>query len=161
MIYPTLRNLTHLLVATSLLALVSCKSGGGSGDGGGGAPAPAPIIVAPVPAPIGSIAVLKSVTISWPQNKETIVNRAGGGYRVYISYNSGFNIGDAGVFRIVDVAFNGTLTPTTVMTNLLSNPAYYVKITSYGIVIKDGSSQEVSSQLSSQQQFSVAFDIAP
>lgn len=71
-----------------------------------------------------------SVLISWDRNPETAVNRAGGGYKVYYSSNSGFNPGDFGVTEIDVPYVSGASAPTSVLISL-SSGTYYIKIAAY------------------------------
>ena len=91
-----------------LLSLSAC------GGGGGGSPA---------------TVVTRSVTVSWDANNESSVNQSGGGYRVYYSTTSGFNISDAGV-TMVDVPYAAG--PVTSVTIDLDSGTYYFKIMAYG-----------------------------
>jgi len=89
------------------LLLVSC-------GGGGGVSAP-PSITVPV-------------QISWDANRETAVNRTGGGYRVYYSRTAGFDISGA---SFVDVPFTvGPATPTSADL-MLSSGSNFIKVVGY------------------------------
>ncbi|QDK41513.1 hypothetical protein DOM21_08625 [Bacteriovorax stolpii] len=79
-----------------------------------------------------------SVEISWSANHEKAVNQAGGGYRVYYSRTSSFDVSTA---TYVDVPYaGGPLSPTsTVMTNLLKGSTFF-KVVAYSSLNAPGSS---------------------
>lgn len=104
----------NFLLYFTLIFLTAC-----GGGGGGGSSEPDPV------------SVTRTVTLNWTANKESRVNQNGGGYRVYYSSDSGFDINDAGVTQI-DVPFvSGSNAPTSVALNLASG-IYYFKIVAYG-----------------------------
>ena len=71
-----------------------------------------------------------TVNISWSANPETAVNRPDGGYKVYYSSTSGFNLSDGGVTEI-DVPYNlGPTAPTSTQIQLLPG-TYYIRIIAY------------------------------
>lgn len=85
----------------------------------------------------------KTVTISWTANKESGVNRSGGGYQIYYSTTSGF---DAGSASSVDVPYeSGSSAPTSVDIDLKEG-TYYFRIAAYSAINTGGSglSDEVS-----------------
>ena len=110
--YPKLFALLVLVVLPVLLQ-ISC--------GGGDAGAPATIIE---PSPI------RTVTISWNANRETAVNASGGGYKIYYSASSGFDITDAGV-SVVDVPFVAPPAAPTSISLQLSSGQYYFRVVAY------------------------------
>lgn len=111
-----------------LLLLVSCSGGGG---GGGGSPPP----VNPPQ---------RNVAISWSANHEAVVNRTGGGYRVYYSNTPNFAIGSA---TQVDVPYVGG--PTSPVTNTLTLVAgtYYIKVVAYSTLNPAGSAPSAEIQV--------------
>ena len=106
--------------ATLAFALFVAACGGGGGGGGVSGP---PSITA-------------SVSVSWTANREAAVNRTGGGYRVYASRTSGFNIASA---SFVDVPFDsGAAAPTS--TNLmLASGDNFIKVLAYSALNPNGS----------------------
>ena len=80
--------------------------------------------------------ITANVQVSWAANREAAVNRTGGGYRVYASRTSGFNIASA---SFVDVPFDsGAVAPTS--TNLmLSSGDNFIKVLAYSALNPNGS----------------------
>jgi hypothetical protein len=79
-----------------------------------------------------------NIQISWNGNLETAVNRAGGGYKVYYSANSGFDPGDGGVTE-KDVPWtSGPTAPTSVLIPL-SPGTYFLRIAAYSALNAPGS----------------------
>lgn len=103
-------EMKNIILVVTLFILSAC----GGGGGGGGTP---PNVVT------------RSITISWDANNESSVNQSGGGYRVYYSTTSGFNITDAGVI-MVDVPYAAG--PVTSVTIDLDSGTYYFKVVAYG-----------------------------
>ena len=102
------------LLVIPALTLIAC--GGGDGTAPASSPATPPTI--------------RTITLSWNANRETAVNTAGGGYKVYYSTTSGFDITDAGV-SVIDVPFVAPPTaPTSVSVDLLSG-RYYFRVVAY------------------------------
>jgi hypothetical protein len=91
-----------------------------------------------------------NIQISWDENPETAVNRAGGGYKVYYSSISGFNPGDASVTEIIVPYVSGASAPTSVVTPL-SPGIYYIRIAAYSALNPPGSSGGGSSSSASPQ----------
>ncbi len=107
-------------------ALVAACSGGGE-DG-------APSLLVPPPT-----AVSATVTLTWAANPDTEVNKAGGGYRVYYSRNSGFQPGDPGV-RMVDVPYaGGAAAPTTAGLPVDTSGLWYFRVQAYSALNPGGS----------------------
>jgi len=71
-----------------------------------------------------------TVNISWSANPETAVNRSGGGYKVYYSSTSGFNLSDADVTEIDVPYISGSTAPTSTQVQLLTG-TYYIRIIAY------------------------------
>ncbi len=69
------------------------------------------------------------VQVSWTANKETAVNKFGGGYKVYYSTTSGFNINTA-TFVNVPYVSGASAPVTTTISNLLAG-TYYFKIIAF------------------------------
>lgn len=102
-----------LLMSLTLVFVTAC--GGGGGD---------------TAAPVTSFS---TVQISWNSNPETAVNQSGGGYMVYYSSNSGFDISDTGVTEI-DVPYSsGATAPTSTQVQLLPG-TYYIRIIAYSVL---------------------------
>ena len=115
-----------LLIMLSVFTLTAC---GGSGG--------------------GSCAPISTVQISWNSNPETVVNRSGGGYKVYYSSNSGFNLSDGGVTEI-DVSYiSGPTAPTSTQVQLLPG-TYYIRIVAYSALNAPGTINGSSSTATSQ-----------
>lgn len=93
-----------------------------------------------------------SVDVTWTANREKAVNMAGGGYKVYYSRTSGFDISSA---TFVDVPYvSGATAPTTrTFTNLLYGTTYF-KVVAYSALNAPGSTSGSQSQPSTQ--FSVS-----
>jgi hypothetical protein len=79
-----------------------------------------------------------NIQISWNGNLETAVNRAGGGYKVYYSTNSGFDPGDGGVTEIDVPWTSGPTAPTSILMPL-SPGTYYIRIAAYSALNPPGS----------------------
>lgn len=103
-----IRNITKLLpFLLILLTQISCGGGGDSAPSG-----------------------MRTVEVSWVANRETAVNSNGGGYKVYFSNRSGFNLFDNDVSE-VDVPYaSPPLTPTSVRIQLQSGQ-YYFRVLAY------------------------------
>lgn len=83
------------------------------------------------------------IVVSWDANRESGVNSTGGGYRVYHSTTSGFDIGSAE--GVVDVSHTSGTTPTS--TTLSLPPGmHYIKVVAYSALNPSGSatSEEVA-----------------
>lgn len=113
---------SKLCVFFFIVLVSGCKGGGGS--------------VSPPP-------VNRSVQVSWAANHETEVNKAGGGYRVYSSRTSGFDIAAA---SMTDVPYTGgpTAPTSTVITLVTGNN--FIKVVAYSAMNPGGSppSAEIS-----------------
>jgi len=114
----TLKRVRLYTLVLSTLFIVSC------GGGGGGTP------------PAGSTGTPQTlnVTVSWTANNEAKVNTTGGGYTVYYSQSSGFNIGDAGVTPITVPYAAGATSPTSTVIPL-SSGTYYVRVAAFGLTL--------------------------
>ena len=134
-----LRDLASFLIMAVVPALLLISCGGGDGTG----PVPASSPATPP--------TIRNVTISWNPNRETAVNTTGGGYKVYYSSTSGFNITDTGV-SVIDVPFVAPpRAPTSVNIDLLSG-RYYFRVVAYSALISPwgsgGSTSMPSAQIS-------------
>jgi len=107
---PITRIAAIVAIFTTLI-LIGCGGGGGGSS----------------PPPVGTTPQTLMVTINWAANNETRVNSAGGGYNVYISQTSGFNI--AGVTPI-NVPWVSPLAPTSTV-QALSSGTYYIRVAAY------------------------------
>ena len=122
-----------LRVGSSLLAAVVFFGCGGGSDSS--------------PAPTPPPAATRNVQISWSANNESRVNTTGGGYRVYLSTTSGFNITDPGV-TVVDVPYvSGALAPTSTTVTLNSATTYYVRVVAYSAFPTANTSSAPSAQI--------------
>ncbi|MFP4611187.1 MAG: hypothetical protein ACLFQT_09210 [Thiohalophilus sp.] len=102
------------------LALLTVLLAGCGGDGGGGDSTPTE----------------STVAVSWDANRESGVNSSGGGYRVYHSTTSGFDIGSA---DFVDVPYvSGSSAPTSTELTL-SSGTHYIKVVAYSALNPSGS----------------------
>lgn len=110
-------------VAVVLTVLFGC----GGGGGGGGPPA-----------------VSRSVQVSWTANRETAVNSPGGGYRVYSSRTTGFDIATASV---VDVPYSaGASAPTSTLITLLTG-TNFIKVVAYSALNPGGSAPSAEASI--------------
>ena len=91
-----------------------------------------------------TVVPFSTVQISWTANPETAVNRAGGGYKVYYSSNSGFNISDADVTEIDVPYISGPTTPISTQVQLIPG-TYYIRIVAYSALNAPGSTGGSSS----------------
>jgi hypothetical protein len=71
-----------------------------------------------------------TVTISWDENHETLVNRLGGGYIVYCCKDSNFTVDDSGVVICEVPCQNGSSSPTSTKVTLESG-TWYIKVVAY------------------------------
>ena len=100
------------------LALAAC------GGGGGNEPGPS----AGNPHPAGS----RSVTLTWDANRESAVNRAGGGYQVFINVD--------GSCCTFDVPYSaGPSAPTSITVQLFPG-RYLASVRAYGTLDRQGAS---------------------
>jgi len=77
-----------------------------------------------------------NVQVSWTANRETAVNNQGGGYKVYYSKTSGFDISTA---SSLDVSFKSApAAPTSATLQNVSSGTYYVKVVAYSAIIGPG-----------------------
>ena len=95
------------------LLLLSCGGGGG-----------------------GPQSINAAVQVSWVANREAAVNAAGGGYKVYYSKTSGFNVASA---SFVDVPYVSGPTAPTTTTLTLSSGTNFVKVVAYSTLNPGGS----------------------
>lgn len=115
----------HNFIFFIILLLVACGGGGGSS----GEP--------------------KTVTVSWETNRESAVNTSGGGYEIYYSKTSNFDIEYAGV-TVIDVPYvSGTTAPTSKSIEL-SPGTYYFKIVAYAEISQPGTGSPSRSDPSTQ-----------
>ncbi|VAW79522.1 hypothetical protein MNBD_GAMMA12-1212 [hydrothermal vent metagenome] len=123
--------------ALGVIFIVGC-GGGGGGSGTTTPPPPA--------GGVGTTPQVLNVTINWLANREAKVNLAGGGYNVYISSVSGFNITDANVTLIPVLNVAGAQSPTSTITSL-SSGTYYVRVAAFGLVNGNNTPSVASSQV--------------
>lgn len=89
-----------------------------------------------------------AVQVSWTANRESAVNKSGGGYRVYYSRISGFSTGTASYYDVPYIA--GPLSPvTTTLTNLLIGTTYF-KVSAYSSLNTPGSTLGSISEASTE-----------
>jgi hypothetical protein len=92
----------------------------------------------------GTTGTNKMVTVSWSANREAGVNASGGGYTVYYSQQSGFDVSTA---YSMDVPYvSGSAAPTSATLQIESGKTYYIKVVAYaqtdGTVYKSTPSAE-------------------
>jgi hypothetical protein len=121
-----------LLFLLPALTLIACGNGDGS----------SPTAVAPP-------ATIRTVTLTWNPNRETSVNTTGGGYKVYYSTNSGFNILDAGV-SVVNVPFVAPPSAPTTTNLQLASGNYYFRVVAYSALNPPGGNSGSTSTPSNQ-----------
>ena len=111
------RGLLHFVFA---LALAACGGGGqGGGDGGENTTAMTTVTVNS-----------GTVVINWDANRESAVNRAGGGYRVYRDSTSTFDAA-----TVLDIPHPAP--PQAVLS--FAPGTYYIKVTAYSVLNIAGS----------------------
>lgn len=88
---------------------------------------------------------LGGVTVNWTANKEKAVNSSGGGYKVYYSQTSGFNINTASFVNVPYVS--GASAPTSTTIPGLLPGTWYIKIVAFS-AINGGSQSAVSGEAS-------------
>lgn len=88
------------------------------------------------------------IQVTWTANRETAVNKTGGGYKVYYSRTSGFGL--SGV-SYVDVPYvSGAAAPvTTTLSNLIKG-TYYIKVVAYSSLNTPGGSGGTTSSASTE-----------
>ena len=123
-------RLTAWATTLSTLFLLAC---GGGGGGGGSTTS-------------GTTPQTLNVTIHWAANKELRVNQSGGGYKVYISQTSGFNIDDSDVITLDAPWVSGTQAPLSKVQALTSG-TYFVRVAAYTSFPVSNTSSEASSQI--------------
>ena len=128
------KRIQYLIFITFLFTLLfACGGGGGGGGGGDGS------------SPSGG-----DITVSWEVNKETAVNRAGGGYIVYFSQSSGFNPGDTGVSSKSVPYVSGVASPTTTVITVPVSGVWYIRVVAMSQLNAPGSTSGSQSAASSQ-----------
>ncbi|VAW71614.1 hypothetical protein MNBD_GAMMA12-82 [hydrothermal vent metagenome] len=132
------RSASFFAIVTVIL-LAGCGGGGSDTPAATTPPAPGPTAPpAPTPPPPAP-ANTRNVTITWAQNSEKRVNEAGGGYRIYISQVSGFNINDSGV-EVVNVA--APTSPSTV--RALAAGTYFIRVVAYSRLGTSAASRQIT-----------------
>ena len=138
MIWQRKFNAWLFLVFFPVLSQVACSSGEGTTPAADTSPATPP-------------ATIRTVSVSWNANRETAVNALGGGYKLYYSTVSGFDISDAGV-SVVDVPFVAPPAAPTSISLQLASGRYYFRVVAYSALNSPwdggGSSSAPSVQLS-------------
>ena len=71
-----------------------------------------------------------TVTISWDENHESLVNSPGGGYIVYCCRDPNFSLSDPGIV-ICDVPYESGLHSPTSATVTLVSGTWFIKIVAY------------------------------
>lgn len=70
------------------------------------------------------------VIFDWTANRESAVNRAGGGYRVYVGSASGFSVAQA--LQNINVPYaSGAQAPTSATLSTLAKGRYFVRVAAY------------------------------
>ncbi len=121
-------------IALSTIFLFAC------GGGGGGNPSNN------TPVFSGTTSQLVNITIQWQANKELRVNQTGGGYNIYISQTSGFDIVDIGVTAINVPWITGTQSPTS-LAHTLTSGIYYVRVAAYTAFPATNTTSQASTQI--------------
>lgn len=86
----------------------------------------------------------KQVTVSWNANTDAVVNTNGGGYTLYYSQESGFDIADAYTLDIPYVS--GATAPTSTILTLAEGD-WFIRIAAYGVLNGASRSSEASDQI--------------
>lgn len=86
----------------------------------------------------------KRVTVSWDANNDKSVNATGGGYTLYYSQQSGFDINSADK---TDVPYVSGATAPNSVTLSLEEGMWFIRIAAYGLVSGTLNSSDVSEQL--------------
>ena len=112
-----------------------------------GSVAPEKIIACTLPA---ESSTKSRVQVSWNANRETAVNKAGGGYRIYYCNNSGYSISTV-TTSFVDVNYvSGPTAPITALLPNLNNGTYYIKVVAFSALTPPGATNGSSSLASSE-----------
>jgi hypothetical protein len=83
-----------------------------------------------------------SFQVSWTANRESAVNREGGGYRVYYSTQSNFDLSQT---TYVDVPYvSGSSAPTSATVSGLDPGTYHIKVVAYSALDAGGASTHLS-----------------
>jgi hypothetical protein len=99
------------------------------------------------------LGISPTVRVSWTANRESAVNRIGGGYRVYFSTTNNFNVANA---SYVDVPYvSGASSPTSYDFTGLMAGIYYFKVVAYSSLNPPGQTSGSKSNPSSQFQVSL------
>lgn len=110
------RTIRRFWGAVAFLAVIMA----GCGGGGGG----------------GTTSTVSTIAVSWDANRESGVNGAGGGYKVYHSTTSGFSVSSA---SFVDVPYvSGPSAPTSTTLSLATG-THYIKVVAYSAANPTGS----------------------
>lgn len=120
-------------IALSTIFLSAC------GGGGGGSSNSDPGLNGTTPQSL-------NIVINWNANKEHRVNQAGGGYLVYISQVSGFDIADIGVTTIKVPWTSGAQSPTS-LTHILTSGIYYARVVAYTSFPISNTNSQASTQI--------------
>jgi hypothetical protein len=83
------------------------------------------------------------VQISWAANHEAAVNRAGGGYRVYVGTSAGFPLSSV---TPIDVPYASGQSAPTSTTIQRASGTYYIKVVGYS-ALGGGSVSAPSSEI--------------
>ncbi|NDF13558.1 MAG: fibronectin type III domain-containing protein [Proteobacteria bacterium] len=89
----------------------------------------------------------RNVVVSWVANRETLVNRAGGGYRVYYSTVSNFSVAQNVPFVDAPYAAGASAPTSATLPALESGRRYYVKIVAYSPHSQSSPSNEQSIEI--------------
>ena len=73
----------------------------------------------------------KQVTVSWNANSDAVVNNTGGGYTLYYSQQSGFDMSSA---NTLDVPYVSGATAPVSARLVLAQGLWYIRIAAYGIL---------------------------
>ena len=72
------------------------------------------------------------VRVSWTPNREAAVNKSGGGYKVYYSKTSSFDIAGA---KSLNVPYQSGQTASSSATLNLSSGTYYIKVIAHSSIV--------------------------
>lgn len=122
--YQGLLRVSSVVIISFSIFFLSC-GGGGGGDSSSSPAPPSLKVTAPC-----------DVDLTWEANKEKSVNRAGGGYRVYLSDTQGFDIGS--VVPEKDVPYVSDDIPASTSTSISfaesDTGTWYLKVVGYGLI---------------------------
>jgi len=94
----------------------------------------------------GSGSSSKQVAVSWNADTDTVVNSDGGGYTVYYSQQSDFDLSSA---TKLDVPYvSGAAAAPTSVTLTLGTGMWFLRVAAYGVLDGTATSSDASEQIS-------------